>query len=109
MQGQAGPDVPPEPVQVHVDQQPAVVVQDPLTADLGPPVGGSPLQPERPRGADTVGGQVDAGPGGLPGRGPVDASGSDPARRSARARARPAKPAPTTRTRSCSMWTNRGI
>ena len=71
VQGQARADPPPEAGQVHVDQHPPAPVEDPLAADLDPPVGHGLLQAEGPQGPGPVGGQVDAGPV-LPGRRPVD-------------------------------------
>ena len=108
VQGQARADPPPEAGKVHVDQHPPAPVEDPLAADLDPPVGDGLLQAEGPQGPGPVGGQVDAGPGTSQAAARSITSGSHPAWRSARARARPARPAPTTRTRSCFMCTNCG-
>ena len=93
-QGQAGPDVPPQPVQVDLGQQPAVVVEQPLMGDGGGPGRHRLLQPERPQGADAVGGQVHAGPGGLPAGLPLDQLGREPGPAQRPGQRQPGQPGP---------------
>ena len=65
-QGQAGTDIPPQPVQVDLGEQVPAVVEEALTGDPGPTGGHSALQAKGPQGTDAVGGQVHAGPADLP-------------------------------------------
>jgi hypothetical protein len=94
VQGQAGPDIPPEPVQVDLDQQPAVVVEQPLLGDGGGPGRHRLLQAEGPQGPGPVGGQVDAGPGDLPAGLPLDQLGHEPGPAQRPGQRQPGQPGP---------------